>query len=75
MLHRELSHLKTWKVTDKWGPRDNPTVVNTVLSKEKERNSFVQILCTAEWDERTIIGGLTLNAGLMGPQTQWGPWH
>jgi hypothetical protein len=60
--HRELSYLKTWKVTDKMGTAgDNPAVVNTVSVKGEGKKFIRHItLCTAEWDDRTIIGGLTL---------------
>jgi hypothetical protein len=61
--HRELSHLKTWKVTDKMGTAaDNPAVLNTVSVKGEGKKFICHIsLCTTEWDERTIIGGLTLH--------------
>ena len=40
---------------------DNPAVVNTVSVKGEGKKFIRHItLCTAEWDDRTIIGGLTL---------------
>ena len=52
--HRELSYLKTWKVTDKMGTAgDNPAVVNKVSVKGEGKKFIRHItLCTAEWNEQ-----------------------
>eukprot|EP00092_Neocalanus_flemingeri_P005527 GFUD01005957.1.p1 GENE.GFUD01005957.1~~GFUD01005957.1.p1 ORF type:complete len:585 (+),score=168.00 GFUD01005957.1:112-1866(+) len=59
--HRELSHLKTWTVSEKMGSAgDNPRHVQS-FSMKGEGKKFIRkiTLCTVLWDERTIIGGLT----------------
>eukprot|EP00092_Neocalanus_flemingeri_P105419 GFUD01135128.1.p1 GENE.GFUD01135128.1~~GFUD01135128.1.p1 ORF type:complete len:531 (-),score=119.02 GFUD01135128.1:303-1688(-) len=59
--HRELSHLKTWTVSEKMDSAgDNPRHVQS-FSMKGEGKKFIRkiTLCTVLWDERTIIGGLT----------------
>jgi len=60
--HREFSHLKTWTVTERMGsPGDNPRHVKTHSIKSGGKKLIRHItLCTVVWDDRTIIGGITL---------------